>query len=86
MQRSAIETLQWGTHAPLQELCTVHRLYECEEDDHSGAGDGETPSQNVLVIGRRRHVVREVESCLSGWLLLRAVSDSMMTPKPHWVL
>ena len=29
---------------------------------------------------------KSVESWLSGWLLLRAVSDSMMTPKPRWVL
>ena len=29
---------------------------------------------------------RVVDSWLSGWLLLRAVSDSMMAPKLHWVL
>ena len=53
---------------------------------YGGASDGETPSRDILVVGWRRHVEREVESWLSGWLLLRAVSDSMMAPKPRWVL
>ena len=53
---------------------------------YSRAGDGEIPGRNILVVGGRRHVDRSVESWLSGWLLLRAVSDSMMTLKLHWVL
>ena len=53
---------------------------------NSGAGDGETPGRNGLVVGGRRHVEKVVESWLSGWLLLRAVSDPMMAPKPCWVL
>ena len=31
-------------------------------------------------------MLRDVESWLSGWLLLRTVSDLMMAPKPSWVL
>ena len=39
---------------------------------HSGAGDGETPSQNVLVIGGGRHVERRVESLLSGVVVVES--------------
>ena len=57
-----------------------------ERTSNSGAGDGEAPSQNILVVGGQRHVGRMVESWLSGWLLLRVVSDLMMAPKLTWVL
>ena len=52
---------------------------------HSGAGDGKTPGRTILVVGGR-HVEKRTESWLSSWLLLRVVSDSMMAPKPRWVL
>ena len=35
---------------------------------NSGAGDGETPSQNILVVGGRRHVERCRE--LVEWLVV----------------
>ena len=40
--------------------------------NHSGAGDGETPSQMILVVGGRRHVERVVESWLSGLVVVES--------------
>ena len=39
---------------------------------YSGAGDGETPSQNILVVGGRRHVERRVESWLSSVVVVES--------------
>ena len=43
-----------------------------ERMSHSGTGDGEAPSQNVLVVGGRRHVVRVEESWLSGLIVVES--------------
>ena len=40
--------------------------------DHSGAGDGETPSRTILVVGGRRHDERVVESWLSGLVVVES--------------
>ena len=39
---------------------------------HRGAGDGETPGRNILVVGRERHVERRVESWLSGLVVVES--------------
>ena len=39
---------------------------------YSGAGDGETPGRNILVVGGRRHVVRVVESWLSSLVVVES--------------
>ena len=40
--------------------------------DHSGAGNGKTPSQTILVAGGRRHIRRVVESLLSGLVVVES--------------
>ena len=39
---------------------------------YSGAGDGETPSRNILVAGGRRHVERVVESWLGSVVVVES--------------
>ena len=43
-----------------------------EWTNHSGAGDGETPGQTILVVGGQRHVGRVVESWLSGLVVVES--------------
>ena len=40
--------------------------------NHGGAGNGETPSQTILVVRGRRHVRGVVESWLSGLVVVES--------------
>ena len=50
----------------------AHHPYDCGVDEPHGAGDGETPSQMILVVGQRRHVGRVAESWLSGLVVVES--------------
>ena len=43
-----------------------------EWTNHCGAGNGEPPSQTILVVGGRRHVVRVVENWLGSLVVVES--------------